>query len=246
MRKKPKRIIAWIETVEIIKPYVFRIMTPHGSGTGFLCAYNDDKTLCAVATAAHVVGDSYAWEELIKIEHFNSKEIKLLHAQERIIFFDNKNKSDTAVILFNKGNLDLPLKTLPLIQTRKYLKVGVEMGWVGFPSVSPNNLCFFSGRNSCWLDNIKTYLVDGVVINGVSGGPAFYPIINNIKIIGSVTAYLPNRVGTTPGLAMISDVDHYLKVIRTIKNLDEAKKKANQPNVLTEQNQNTQNNESKQ
>jgi hypothetical protein len=215
--------IAWGEAIEIVKSYVVKIDTPSVSGTGFLCAYTESKIVCGIATAAHVVNKSHIWEEPIRIQHFISGETKLLHASDRGIFLDLK--LDTAVILFAKGKITFPKDTLTFLSEKKYLRAGNEIGWIGFPSVSPNNLCFFTGRISCWVDDIRTYLVDGVAINGVSGGPVFYMSKDGIKVIGSVTAYLPNRVGATPGLAMVSHVEQYQKVIKTIKNMGEAKKK---------------------
>lgn len=75
------------------------------------------------------------------------------------------------------------------------------------------------------MNDSRTYLVDGVAINGVSGGPVFFIKTKGIEVIGSVSAYLPNRAGVTPGLAMVSHVEQYQKVIKTIKNMEEAKKK---------------------
>lgn len=223
----------WTEAVEIVAPHVVKIITPRGSGTGFLCAYTADKNLCGIATAGHVIDESHYWEEPIRIHHYRSGKTTLLRAADRVIWLDSK--LDTAVILFVKGELPLPEATLPFISEENHLKVGKEIGWVGFPSVSPQNLCFFTGRNSCWLEDSKIYLVDGVAINGVSGGPAFYTITNGVKIIGSVSAYLPNRGGATPGLAMISDVDQFLNVVKQIKDWDEAKKKETPPSELKEE-----------
>jgi len=218
--------IPWRQAVEIIRPYVVKITTPRGFGTGFLLAYNKDRTACAVATASHVVEASHLWEEPIRIRHYSSGKEKLLRAPNRVIFYDRS--LDTAAILFfpeeDKDELPLPKKPLPLITKGKSIKVGVELGWVGFPVVSPYNLCFFTGTNSFWSEPSRTYLIDGVVINGVSGGPALYRTKKEIMIIGSVSAYLPNMSAATPGLAMISDVKQYLDVIKTIKDLDEAKK----------------------
>lgn len=224
--------IPWRTAVEIVKPHVVKIMTPRGSGTGFLCAYTEDKKLCGIATAAHVVEQSHLWEEPIRIRHYISGSEKLLRANNRAVWLDTK--LDTAVILFLKEDLPLPENILPFISEEKFLKVGVEIGWVGFPVVSPHNLCFFTGHNSYWIEKSKTYLVDGVAINGVSGGPAFYRISKGIKVIGSVSAYLPNRVGSTPGLAMISDVDQFQRVIKTIKDWEEAKKKETPPAEIKE------------
>lgn len=218
---------SWRKAVELVKPHVVKIQTPRGFGTGFLCAYSKDKTICAVATAAHVVDQSHLWEEPIRIRHHNSGQTKLLRAPDRIVWLHTR--LDTAVILFLKEEFPLPQKPLRFISEEKYLKVGIEIGWVGFPTVSPENLCFFAGTNSSWVDDWKTYLVDGVVINGVSGAPAFYRVTKGIKVIGSVSAYLPNRSGATPGLAMISDVEQFQNTIKRIKDMDEAKERETPP-----------------
>ena len=43
------------------------------------------------------------------------------------------------------------------------------------------------------LDSKRTYLVDGVAINGVSGGPTFALMGQDMDIIGVVSAYILNR-----------------------------------------------------
>ena len=69
----------------------------------------------------------------------------------------------------------------------------------------PQKLCFFSGRVSAYLAEENAYLVDGVAINGVSGGPAFH---ETGKIIGLVTAYIVNRATgeALPGVSLIRSV----------------------------------------
>ena len=227
--------ITWKDAIETIKPYVVKINTPRGSGTGFLFTYAKNKKICGIATAAHVINNSHLWEELIRIEHRVSGVIKLLRKSDRAIFLDQK--LDTAVILFSKGKIPFPEDTLTFTPEKLHLKVGFEIGWIGFPSVSPDNLCFFAGRNSCWLEDLRTYLVDGVVINGVSGGSAFCIVEETFKIIGSVSAYLPNRVGATPGLAVIRDVEQFQNMIKKIKDLEEAKEKEIPPSELKEEKQ---------
>lgn len=224
--------IPWRKGVEIIRPHVVKIVTPRGSGTGFLFAYSEDRRFCGIATAAHVISESHAWEEPIRILHYDSQKIQLLREPDRLVWLDYK--LDTAVVLFAKGELPLPKTILSFMREKKHLEVGEEIGWVGFPAVSSQNLCFFSGRNSCWLKDSRTYLVDGVAINGVSGGPAFSTTAKEVRIIGSVSAYLPNRAGATPGLAMISDVDQFREVIKAIKDWDEAKKKETPPDEAKE------------
>jgi len=215
--------ITWRKAIEIVKPYVVTIDTPSVSGTGFLCAYTESKILCGIATAAHVVNKSHLWEEPIRIQHFISRKTKLLRKSDRVIYRDFK--LDTAVILFATGKIPFPETTLTIHSEKEHLKEGNEIGWVGFPSVSPNNLCFFTGRISCWIDDSRIYLVDGVAINGVSGGPVFYTTKEGIEVIGAVSAYLPNRVGATPGLAMVSHAEQFQIVIKTIKNMEDAKRK---------------------
>ncbi len=228
-------IMSWKNAVKMVRPHVVKILTPRGSGTGFLCAYSNDKKIIGIATAAHVVDQSHYWEEPIRIQHFDSKKTKLLRAFDRSVWLGAK--FDTAVILFNFDEKELPLPNEPLkfISKGTHLMVGIEIGWVGFPAVSSQNLCFFAGKNSCWVEDWKTYLVDGVAINGVSGGPAFCRIKNSTKVIGSVSAYLPNRLGATPGLAMISDVDQFQNVIKTLKDWKEAKEKETPPTETKEE-----------
>jgi len=219
-----KKIIStWQEAVETISPHIVKIETPHGAGTGFLCTYSHKNNLCCIATAAHVVRESFDWEEIIRLQHYDSGKTISLRVSERAILINEK--LDTAAIVFDKGASPLPPNPLGFIDRGSRMRVGVEIGWIGFPSVSPKNLCFFTGRISCWINELKYYLVDGVAINGVSGGPAFHIEKNECQILGSVSAYLPNRVGATPGLAVISDVEQFLKVIKDMKNLDEAKEK---------------------
>lgn len=225
--------ISWWEAVETVKPYVVKIDTPSVSGTGFLCAYTRSKIICGVATAAHVVKKSHNWEEGIRIKHYISGKSQLLHASDRIINLDLK--LDTAVITFAHDKITFPKDTLSFLSEEKYLRPGIEIGWLGFPSVSPSNLCFFTGKISCWLENMRTYLVDGVAINGVSGGPVFYISKDGIKVIGSVTAYLPNNVGATPGLAMVSHAEQYQKITKAIKSIGDAKKNETPPNELKQE-----------
>lgn len=104
-------------------------------------------------------------------------------------YIDVNQSTDTASITFQRGDLSVSGKTLATISDKKHLKVGVEVGWVGFPAIAPNNLCFFSGTISSWVGNDGFCFVDGVAINGVSGGPAFY--VDNdgeVQIIGVVSA----------------------------------------------------------
>jgi len=62
----------WDQVVQKVTPYIVKIETPTGYGTGFLSLYNEDKTWCGIATAAHVVGDADEWQKPIRIRHHES------------------------------------------------------------------------------------------------------------------------------------------------------------------------------
>jgi hypothetical protein len=220
----------WNQIVEKVKPYIVKIETPSGSGTGFLCFYNEDKKWCGISTALHVVSDADEWQQPIRIVYQGDFEVSFLKESQRIIFPDYK--TDSAVIFFEK-----PLKTpfpdniLPLQPIDSPLNIGFEVGWLGFPYIEPYTLCFFSGCISARREERKAYLIDGVSINGVSGGPVFYSTeAEGVKIVGIVSAYRANRAtGTTlPGLLIAQDVSHFHGVIQHIKSIDEARKKKQQ------------------
>ena len=63
----------WDQVVQKVTPYVVKIETPAGSGTGFLFAYNEDHSWCGVATALHVVSAADEWQQPIKIPSAPSK-----------------------------------------------------------------------------------------------------------------------------------------------------------------------------
>ena len=99
----------------------------------------------------------------------------------------------------------LPMPVVPFLERDDPpLAVGMGVGWLGFPRIH-NDLCFFSGRVSAIID-ADHFLVDGTPIHSVSGGPAFLATDTGPKIVGSITAYRPNRLGhdTFPGLSHLT------------------------------------------
>lgn len=108
---------------------------------------------------------------------------------------------DTADPLIDIGNL------LPVLPADSMLARGTEVGWLGFPSIAGPELCFFRGVVSGYLGNPPTYLMDGVAINGVSGGPVFD---DRCHLVGMVSAYLPNQLDQEtllPGLSAITPIN---------------------------------------
>ncbi len=222
--------IPWHVAFQRVEPYVVKIMTPSASGTGFLAALTSNKDLIGIATAAHVIDYPHYWEQPIRIEHFASGKTIFLNHPDR--FVEINYSKDTGSIVLRRGDLHVPESTLPIISEGKHLKVGVEVGWVGFPAIAPSNLCFFSGTISSWVENEGFYFVDGVAINGVSGGPAFsINKDNQVQIIGVVSAYVPNRAtgAQLPGLCVIRDVAPLQVMIKELKNLEQAKQQEKTP-----------------
>ena len=76
----------WAQALDHIRPYVFKISTPRGSGTGFQISYSSNKSLCGVATALHVIEKSHEWEEPIKLSHHKSGKSTTLRHNDRVIF----------------------------------------------------------------------------------------------------------------------------------------------------------------
>jgi hypothetical protein len=112
------------------------------------------------------------------------------------------------------------------MEINKRLNPGVETGWLGFPAVAPFNLCFFCGHISAWLENDEAYLVDGVAINGVSGGPAFVQDDQeNPTIIGLVTEYRPNFASGAPlpGVSLVRSINPLVQHYATLKEQMEKK-----------------------
>lgn len=228
-------VLEWHTAVDLVTPHVVRIWTPQGSGTGFLVSLSKNTPLCAVATAAHVIAHAHYWEEPVRIEHQSSGKTVLLRQADRAMYVDGAK--DTAAILFERGELAFPDTILPLAAKDKYFKPGVDIGWIGYPALPRASLCFFSGRISAWVASEDAYLVDGVAINGVSGGPAF--MCWDGLLAGVVSAYIPNRnTGEAlPGLSVVRGVGQFHDIAETFRTLDEAKaeeRPPTEPSVLPE------------
>jgi hypothetical protein len=219
----------WHHAIAKFRPFVVKISTPQGSGTGFLVSHSAAEPICGIATAAHVVSHAQYWEEPIRIDHLDSQKSVLLRYNDRAILLDEPR--DTAAVIFRKGDIPLPDSPPVLSPEGKMLRVGIEVGWLGYPAVSPQNLCFFSGRISCVMRNESAYLVDGVAINGVSGGPAFFIAGNDVVGVGVVSAYIANRATgeTLPGVAVVRDVAQFHALIKTFRSVDDAQKQQTPP-----------------
>jgi trypsin-like peptidase len=216
----------WDEIVAKITPYIVKIETPQGHGTGFLCLYNDDRSMCGIATARHVVHHADEWQEPIRVLHQATGTVALLKESDRLIWDDEK--VDSAVILGPVSKFKFPQDVIPMLPPDHRLPIGVEVGWLGYPAIGPRVLCFFSGNVSAVQESIHAYLIDGVAINGVSGGPVVYSTATDgVQIVGAISAYMVNRATgeALPGLSVAQDVSHFQNIATHVKSIDEAKKK---------------------
>ena len=217
--------MGWSGCYENILPYVFSVSTPQGSGTGVFFMYNDRKTYAAIATAAHVVEHADEWKLPIKLRHHSTGVELFLTADERVVFLDKQR--DSASILFRATAFKLPDQLLPMMAADHYQPIGSEVAWVGYPSIAYPNLCFFSGRISSFEADGDSYLVDGVAINGVSGGPVFAAMkADQPQLLWTVSAYISNRLrgDTLPGLLRVQDVTPFHDAISTVKSIDDARR----------------------
>lgn len=213
----------WNDVIARVSPSVVKIETPRGHGTGFLCFYNNAKEFCGIATAHHVVEHADKWQEPIRIVHQPTKTATFLKEDNRAIWVDESK--DSAVILLPVKELQLPENPIPLLPIEQRLPIGVEVAWLGYPGLAEYTLCFFSGNVSAWQEWRNAYLIDGVAINGVSGGPVIYSTpADGVQIVGSISAYRANRATgeALPGLSVAQDVSHFQDSASRIRNIDEA------------------------
>jgi trypsin-like peptidase len=225
----------WDSIIQKVGPHIVKIDTPTGSGTGFFCGYNQTRAFCYIATAAHVIADTDDWQQPLRLSSHTFQKTSFLKESDRVIF--KNERTDSAIILFSPKALNFPTQNIPLRPIATPINIGVEVGWLGYPSIEPQTLCFFSGSVSARREDRSAYLIDGVAINGVSGGPViFSDETDGAQFVGIVSAYRANRLrgDALPGLLIAQDLSHFHNIIQTIRSLDEAKEK--KPEVETPKN----------
>ena len=216
----------WYQVFEEISPSVVRIESPGSQGTGFVCLRTD--RFVGIATAYHVLQYADYWQQPIRVIHQSGTVI--LKEEDRLVLSGTDEK-DSAILLFEEhANPDFPQELVQLLPPKKHLKIGVEVGWIGFPgAVLSDNLCFFSGNISARID--PSYFIDGVAINGVSGGPVIYRTSKANWVVGTISAYIHNRATgeALPGVSVAEDVSNLHQIASEIKSLDEARAQQQPP-----------------
>jgi hypothetical protein len=212
----------WQPIVKSIEPFIVKIETQAGHGTGFICFKNDFAY--GVATAAHVVDAAEQWHQPVRVKHFASGTHIFFNENQRIIFIDRSR--DSAILLIPHSDLVVPHSLINLLPPNSPIAIGNEVGWLGFPGIAHDTLCFFNGSVSARLEPRMAYFIDGVAINGVSGGPVIYSDpAHGAQIVGIVSAYHANRQteGVLPGLLIAQDVSQFHAMINHVKSMDDAK-----------------------
>jgi hypothetical protein len=204
--------LRWDEVVDHVSKSVFRLYAGSSAGTGFLIGLGRDKRSGAcfanIATAWHVLQSLPGTTDELEIVTSDRKTV-FSSSADRIGFYPiGDARYDTGLIVVRT---DQPLfdnnMLLPLFPHDSMLAKGSDIGWLGFPGIVEPEICFFHGHVSGYINDPPTYLVDGVAINGVSGGPAFD---NRCHVVGLVSAYVPNRVDektTLPGLMALVPIN---------------------------------------
>ncbi|MFO1490256.1 MAG: serine protease [Kiritimatiellia bacterium] len=201
----------WADAATLVRDYVVKIETPDSYGSGFLISYRDDLNTTrklVIATAYHVVEHALKWSEVIRITK-NNVQVQLLPGEREILTLESR---DLALVIIDVvDTFSFPDKVLPAINPKAELPPGLPVGWSGFPNIADNHNCFFAGHISAAIDDSGDYYVDGVVIHGVSGAPAFIEHDDEVLLIGLISAYLPNRASgeALPGMTVIRSVNPF-------------------------------------
>lgn len=183
----------WVEAVKKVSRSVFRVEAGKAGGTGFAISTGQDKAgttyALMVATAYHVVRDCGP-DSSIQLFSADGRWVIDRKQFEINVGRPNPDEYDIALIYVqSKTRFFDPHDVLPLLPKDFLGAIGADLGWLGYPSVVWPQLCFFRGSLSAYQPNPPSYLVDGVAINGVSGGPAFN---EQGVVFGVVQRYIPN------------------------------------------------------
>ena len=166
------------------------------------------------ATAWHVIEKLTRTNRPIKLVTADKSKAYEIMPDSYTIYREGPKEFDTGIIeVSSERALVFEKDLLPMLDFEELLPRGSEVAAVGFPGLADEEFCFFRGVISGYSKKPPAYLVDGVVLNGVSGGPA---IDRQARIIGLVSSYLPNRVDrntTLPGLTTLIPISSIRSLI---------------------------------
>ncbi|MBQ7177105.1 MAG: trypsin-like peptidase domain-containing protein [Victivallales bacterium] len=209
--------VEWCNAVQLMMGNLVRIDTHGGGyGSGFIIPPpTNTPGNCCVLTAYHVLTLAYETGATITIRSAKTDVRVDLPSLLRYVFVVKDR--DQAIICFNAPKDFALLHTIHFLSHDYHYNPGAELGWLGFPCLKKAREvpCFFSGRISAYLPDDEAYLIDGVSIHGLSGGPAFYcDDDGKVVLAGIVTNYYPNEVNNQswPGLAMFRTINPLMEL----------------------------------
>lgn len=199
----------WVDVIPRIEPIVFQVCAGDAIGTAFAISrtVQDGGRHTMLATAWHVVKDVVSTDAPLVILRSDGTDTTPLVVGPARIYPIGPEECDTALLAIPTSEPLIREEDLGPIPLETMLPKGAELGWLGFPGIVYPELCFFCGVVSGHKEVPPVYLIDGVGINGVSGGPAFD---RSGLIVGLVSAYLPNQIEpgrTLPGLMILTPVN---------------------------------------
>lgn len=222
--------LRWYEVAERVAKATFCLHTETAMGTAFLLMLGkaEDGYRCAIlATAWHVVEDVVRGTALRICDQFGNEVVRSQGGNMTVMEI-GKGLDSAIVMITSKGEIFSQDLLLPLLPPDALLRMGKEIGWMGYPGIVEPELCFFRGHVAGSLKKPYGYLVDGVAINGVSGGPVFD---DRCHLVGLVSAYIPNRVGpntTLPGVSWMVPLNYILLMVQKglkVRSLDDPEPK---------------------
>ena len=202
------------QAVQDLSPIIVHIETRDSQGTGFVVATDNSWSRVGIATAYHVIEKANRNAGSITIRTHSGGEITV-NTQDEDVEVRHDYDSDSALIVTKfTSDLSLPKRIAPLFKSEESMRQAVlpghPVGWIGYPGLLLRTQCFFSGNISAYYEPSRLHYIDGVAINGVSGGPVFgrFPPDDKLIVLGVISAYQPNISGghTLPGLSVAMSV----------------------------------------
>ena len=198
------RALPWEERIPDVEKLVYQVHAGSSIGTAFAISITiSGPPGTTLVTAWHVVKDVVDTDDPLEFVRHDGTLLSSLMDGPAKIYPIGPPECDTALIQILTREPLHKLDEMPAIPLETQLPRGARIGWLGFPGLVFPELCFFEGVVSGHLEEPPIYLIDGVAINGVSGGPAF----DQTKlVVGLVSAYVPNQRGegvTLPGLLIV-------------------------------------------
>ena len=208
----------WTNCIAQLAPQLVRIQSAVRSGTGFIF-YGSDGGTRFIATARHVIESIPGDQRNFFVGHGAGVFGYGMPGSNDALTIQLAERPDHDAYVFAVINKRLSKPAVHLVSPseRAQITVGVEVGWLGFPSLDhlDPELSFFSGRVSRVDPVNHRYLIDGTNVPGCSGGPVFLPTPNGPRIIGALTDYFPHTVrdqsetAFLPGLSAAVDVSEF-------------------------------------